>query len=219
MPSFVTSALEQRRAQLAATIEDAYSPARHVALIVAVSSASVVLAALGLHHLMWGELAVAPVAFLVSNFGEWALHRYVLHEPTKLRVTYERHALIHHVMYTHDAFEIRSPRELRYVLMPWFSLLAMLAAIAPIVAALALTWSGNAARIYVLETVAYYVVYEVLHTLYHLPTAAPVARWAPVQWLRRQHRVHHEPSLMRACNFNVTFPVADTVLGTWRRER
>lgn len=215
----MTQALEHRRAELAATIEEDYSPARHLALLAGIASATVVLTALGIRHLTWGELAVAPGAFLVSNFGEWALHRYVLHEPTKLRALYQRHAQIHHVMYTHDAFEIRSARELRYVLMPWFSLPAMLLAIGPIVAALALLWSANAARVFVLETVVYYAVYEVLHTLYHLPVTAPVARWAPVQWLRRQHRVHHEPSLMRACNFNVTFPVADGVLGTWRAER
>jgi hypothetical protein len=229
----VTQALEARRAALEATIDPDYSPARHLLLIVLVVTSVTTLAAWGLHHVSLAELALAPVAFLFANFGEWALHRYVLHEPTKLRISYERHALIHHVLYTHDDFEIRSARELRYVLMPWFSPLAMLAATMPLVAAVALLWDGNAARIFVLVSIGYYAVYEVLHTLYHLPaSAAPsasgsalwracgaVARWGVVQWLRRQHRVHHEPRLMRACNFNVTFPIADSLLGTRRQTR
>jgi hypothetical protein len=212
-------ALETRRAALEATIEQDYSPGRHLFLIGLVVGSVTAAAASGLRHPSLAELAFAPLAFLFANFGEWALHRYVLHEPTKLRVVYERHACIHHVLYTHDDFEIRSARELRYVLMPWYSPVAMLASTLPLVAAIALLWSGNAARIFVLVSIAYYAIYEVLHTLYHLPSSAPVARWRAVQWLRRQHRVHHEPGLMRACNFNVTFPIADSVLGTRRQTR
>jgi hypothetical protein len=215
----VNETLTARRHEITDRIEEGYSPTRHIALLVVVAGTAIGIAASGLSRVTRSEWAVVFAGFLFANFGEWALHRYVLHEPTRMRVAYERHARTHHVLYTYDAFEISSSRELRFVLMPWFALPAMLVTIAPLVLAIALAWSANAARLFAIVGVAYYLVYEVLHALYHLPAAAPIARLRVVQALRRLHRVHHEPSLMRACNFNVTFPVADALLGTWRRHR
>jgi fatty acid hydroxylase family protein len=215
----VYEALSERRAEIAARIEASYSPVRHVAALFVIASATVAVAAVGLHGVKVVELAVVPIAFTLANFGEWALHRYAMHAPVFPRAMYERHALTHHVLYTVDAFEVREARELRFVLMPWFALPGMIACVAPVVALLAFAWSPNAARLFVIVAVGYYMLYEVCHTLYHLPSGAPVARTRLVRALRRLHWVHHDPSLMRRANFNVTFPIADAVLGTWRRER
>jgi hypothetical protein len=207
-----------RRQFLTDRIEADYSPVRHVATLLAVAGGAAVLAAVGLRHVTIAEACVAPGAFLLANFGEHALHRRVLHEPRWPRVAYERHSLTHHVLYTVESFAIGSARELRFVLMPWYGVVAMLAAVAPVAAVLALAWSSNAARIFVVVSVAYYLTYELLHTLYHLPPGTPVAKSRVVQSLARLHRVHHEPHNMRRCNFNVTFPIADALLGTWRRD-
>jgi len=215
----VTGNLTERRAEIASRIEAGYSPARHIAALAVIATAAITAAAFGLRSPTLLELAVVPVAFTVANFGEWALHRYVMHEPVFPRAIYQRHAATHHVLYTADAFELRDARELRFVLMPWFGLPAMLVGVAPIVAALTLAGSPNAARLFVIVAVGYYALYEVCHTLYHLPEGTPVARWGLVRALRRQHWVHHDPALMRRANFNVTFPIADAVLGTWRRNR
>jgi Fatty acid hydroxylase len=215
----VYEAIPDRRAEIAARIEAGYSPARHIAALAVVAGGAIVAAALGLRAPTLAELAVVPAAFTLANFGEWALHRYVMHAPVFPRVIYERHALTHHVLYTADAFELREARELRFVLMPWYALPGMLVGVAPVVALLALGWSHNAARLFVIVAVGYYALYELCHTLYHLPAGAPVARTRLVRALRRQHWVHHDPSIMRKANFNVTFPIADAVLGTWRRDR
>jgi Fatty acid hydroxylase superfamily len=209
--------LPARREALTARIEPGYSPVRHVTALVVVASGAVILAALGLHHVTPAEWAVVPFAFVLANFGEWAVHLRVLHEPRWPRIAYERHALTHHVLYTPASFAIRDARELRFVLMPWYGVVAMLGSVAPVAAGLAFAWSGNAARLFVLVSVGYYLVYEALHTLYHLPPGTPIARSRAVQALATRHRVHHEPRNMHKYNFNVTFPIADAVLGTWRR--
>jgi hypothetical protein len=93
----------------------------------------------------------------------------------------------------------------------------MIVGTSPITAALAIAWSPNAARLFIVVIVLYYVLYEVLHTLYHLPETVRVAHGRVVRTLRLQHEIHHDPTLMRRANFNVTIPLADWVLGTTRR--
>lgn len=208
------TALTTRRDEILATIERTYSPRRHVTLLVLIGGGVVAYAAAGLRAPSLAELALAPVAFLFANFAEWALHRYVMHVPTRLRAIYDRHALTHHAVFVPGRMAIDAARELRYVLMPFFALPAMVAGVSPVIAALALLWSGNAARIFVIVAVGYYLLYEVLHTAYHLPETSAVGRSWLVRVLRRYHEHHHDPRVMTETNFNITFPIADWVLGT-----
>ena len=208
-----------RREALTAKIEADYSPARHVSTLLVAATIALSLAVAGIQHATLTEWGVVPGTFLLANFAEWLLHLRVLHEPRWPRVAYERHAKTHHVLYTNESFSIRSPRELRFVLMPWYGLIAMLISVGPVALALGFAWSVNAALFFVAVSVAYYLTYETLHALYHLPPGTPIARSRAVQVLAKLHRAHHQPELMHKCNFNVTFPIADAVLGTWRREK
>ena len=36
----------------------------------------------------------------------------------------------------------------------------------------------------------------------------------PVATLRRHHAAHHDPARMTRWNFNITFPIADAIVGT-----
>lgn len=66
-------------------------------------------------------------------------------------------------------------------------------------------------------SLAYFLNYEVLHLVYHLPTRYAVARWPLVGRLRRLHQDHHDPRLMARYNFNITYPIGDRLFGTLYR--
>jgi sterol desaturase/sphingolipid hydroxylase (fatty acid hydroxylase superfamily) len=219
---FLSLILVGRDATLAASaeeilgsIEASYSPVRHVAALVLLGGGAVAFAAATLERPSAAEWAVVPAAFLVANIAEWALHRYVMHVPrVPGRVIYERHTLTHHALFTPGRMAVTSPRELRFVLMPALALPAMLVAVAPLIAAVALAVSPNAARILTLVLVGYYLLYEALHTAYHLPESSAIGRTRLVRALRRHHATHHDPRAMSDTNFNITFPIADALFGT-----
>lgn len=206
-----------RDAVLAET-EPGYSPLRHGIAIALLGGGAIAAAAWGLEGLRAADLGVAAGAFLFANVAEWALHRYVLHVPTLLRIVYERHALKHHVAFTHERMAIGGARELRWILMPWHALPAMLLGASPVAAALYLLAGERAARVFLAVAVGYYLLYEALHAAYHLPETSRLGRSRIVAALRRHHAAHHDPRAMTSVNFNITFPIADALFGTMRRE-
>jgi sterol desaturase/sphingolipid hydroxylase (fatty acid hydroxylase superfamily) len=88
----------------------------------------------------------------------------------------------------------------------------------PIAAGVGALITANAGWLTLLVTASYYLLYEFLHTAYHLPANTWLARWRAIAFLRKLHQTHHHPRLMTHCNFNVTFPITDAALGTWRRD-
>jgi len=59
-----------------------------------------------------------------------------------------------------------------------------------------------------------YLTYEFMHFCCHVEENAFV-RWCPfVNTIRRHHAAHHNQSIMMERNMNLTFPIADWVMGT-----
>ncbi len=89
-------------------------------------------------------------------------------------------------------------------------------------ALLAAWWRGwGAAGIFFLAAALYFVTYEALHALYHLPD--PTLRRMGLggrgfDRMRVHHRHHHRLDRMAHVNFNVTFPLVDWVMGTKEKE-
>lgn len=160
------------------------------------------------------ELSIVPLGFVVANVFEWALHKGPMHELLVPKILYQRHTLIHHVVYTHEVMEIGAWAELRYVMFPLWALPLYAVVILPVPLALWWLWSLNAAAIVFATVIAYYMVYEWCHVAYHLPSAHPVRRLRLVEWLRRHHQRHHDPKQMNKGNFNVSFPLCDWLMGT-----
>ena len=77
-------------------------------------------------------------------------------------------------------------------------------------------WSPNLAYIIVGSMAANYLVYEGLHTVSHLDDARhPYLKYVPlVNTVRRMHRAHHNLRFMQTHNFNLTWPIADAIMGT-----
>ena len=166
------------------------------------------------------ELALIPVYFLFANLVEYFGHRGPMHHRRRgLGAIFERHSLQHHRFYTHDAMEAESPRDFQMVLFPPVMLLFFLGGLAaPIGGLLGLLLSANAGWLFAATATAYFLTYEWLHFAYHLPPESAIGRTWLVRRLRRHHMIHHDPRHMTRANFNITFPIADYVMGTCARD-
>ncbi len=163
--------------------------------------------------------AAIPVFWIVANFFEWGMHRFPMHRPLVPRVLYINHALVHHTGFDGPNQEIHDVRELSVVMMPWYTLLMVFAMAAPIAFAATLVGGAALAGVFLISAVAYFLLYETIHTLHHLPHATllrlGVGRSRVLRALRAHHHHHHRMENMAHTNFNVTAPLADAVLGTY----
>jgi hypothetical protein len=168
----------------------------------------------------WGELAAVPVFFVIANFGEYFGHRGPMHHRrTGLKLIFERHTLQHHQFYTHDAMDAESPHDFKMVLFPPIMLVFFLGLMAtPIGLVLGYAIAPNLGWLFVATGVGYFLLYEWLHFSYHQPANSWIGRRALVSRLRCHHMIHHDLSRMTAVNFNITFPIADRLLGTHARD-
>src|SRR5438094_692621 len=82
--------------------------------------------------------------------------------------------------------------------------------------ALLLAWAinPNAGYILMVTIVGQYLIYETFHYCCHVRDN-PFVRHAPfINTIRRHHFVHHNQGVMMEHNMNLTFPIADWVMGT-----
>ena len=206
---------EDLRRELLSRIPHWYSPWLHLA-IPAVSGLAIVAFALGrISNLQAWQLACVPLFLVVGNAVEWHAHRDLLHRRTwPLEVLYHRHTPQHHAIYVSEDMYIRDFRELKFVLLPAYGVLALVLVTSPVTAALWLAGQPNLAMLWVASVVFYILTYEWFHLAYHMPADGPIGRLRVTRSLRRHHQRHHHSPLMQRWNFNVTLPLWDLVRGT-----
>ncbi|MEO7718930.1 MAG: fatty acid hydroxylase [Capsulimonas sp.] len=153
---------------------------------------------------------------MYASFFEWWFHKYLFHTPKLIRRTFNSHTLTHHQIYKGDhTYYVAEGKEPEHVAMDWWALILFLGVHFPIiygVAALTHTsslWGGLAA------IAVYYGVYEYFHWCMHVPNQRPFEKWAVYRFIREHHRIHH---VHMQKNLNVILPLADLVLGTYKRE-
>ncbi len=181
--------------------------------------AAITAAGLQLHDVRPAEWATIPIAFLIANFGEYLGHRGPMHRPRRgLSLLYRRHTQQHHHFFTHEAMAADSPRDFKMVLFPPVMLLFFLGGLAaPIGLLLYWACSPNTGFLFAMVAIGYFLSYEWLHFSYHLRPDSWIGRLPLVAMLRRHHMRHHDLALMGKWNFNITFPIADRILGTYYR--
>jgi hypothetical protein len=199
-----------------------YSGGRQIAqtstLAVVVLAAAVFVAA-GAPAAGW---LLVPAFWVFANFFEWTVHRYPMHRPGFPRFMYRNHAQIHHVAFTDSTMALRSVRELYLVMMPWYTIVLLLVAVAPVAILAGVIGGGAMVGVFYVAALSYFLSYEILHALYHVPRER-LARFGIGRgrglfaFLRAHHTHHHVMRRMAHVNFNVTMPLADVVMGT--RER
>lgn len=167
------------------------------------------------------ELLSLPIFFLIANLGEYAGHRGPMHHRAKnaLAILFDRHAQQHHRYYTHDMMAADSPRDFQMVLFPPVMLVFFLGVLAlPIGLVIGLVGTPNLGWLFGATAVGYFLLYEWLHWSYHQPPTSLVGRNPLVRILRRHHTIHHDLARMTTANFNITFPIADKLFGTYTRD-
>jgi hypothetical protein len=202
-------------------LEPGYSPWRHMASTAVIAA---LLAAFGLtlaeraHPLDW---ALMPIFLVIANLLEWAVHRYPMHHPMTPRVMYKNHAMMHHIAFTERNMPVTAARELGLVMMPWYTMIGLFVVASPVMLLAAALRGPGLAGVFLLGAVVYFLCYETLHALYHLPDAtlarSGLGRLPLFRAMRAHHTHHHVLRRMSAANFNVTVPLWDWVFGT--RER
>ncbi len=196
-----------------------YSGWRHFAMTNAIGLSTIAFCASRLEDVKPWEWAIVPAGFFIGNIGEYQFHRGPMHHRwERLKAGYQRHTLRHHRFYTHEAMSVDSSDDFHIVLFPvWF--LPVILTVFAIPLGLAARWlvSPNAGWLMVLTIAAYFLNYEWLHLAYHLPETHWVYRIPYLKELRKLHTNHHNPELMQRWNFNITYPVADLLYGTWWR--
>jgi hypothetical protein len=206
------------RAEHRATIGASYRGWLHFATTTVVTLAAIGFAIGRVRTPSAGELAAVPGFFLLANFAEYFGHRGPMHHRRRgVGLVFERHTLQHHRFYTHAAMEAESARDFQMVLFPPIMLAFFLGGIATPTGIL-LAWLGgaNLGWLFVATAASYFLTYEWLHFAYHQPATSWIARRALVRRLRRHHALHHDLARMTTVNFNITFPIADRVFGTFR---
>jgi sterol desaturase/sphingolipid hydroxylase (fatty acid hydroxylase superfamily) len=195
-----------------------YSPWRHMALTVVLAA---ILATLGLALATRARAADwlgLPVFFVIANFIEWMVHRNPMHRPLRPRIMYRNHAQLHHLAFTDGNMVIGPTRELGLIMMPWYTMLGLFVVASPVMVLAGVLRGPGLAGVFLLGAVAYFLFYETLHALYHLPDAtldrAGIGRLRAFRRLQAHHRHHHILGRMAAVNFNVTVPLMDRLFGT-----
>lgn len=192
----------------------------HAAFTVSMASAVIALCATHLQAVTAWEWLSVPVTFIYANLAEYFGHRGPLHNLRKgLGKIYERHTCQHHIFFTDQNMQFDGARDLKAVLFPPVLVTFFLFSFGtPIALLLAHLTSANVAYLFGLTGIAYFLNYEVLHFMYHLPPDHFISSLPGMRALRRHHTAHHDPKLMAKYNFNITYPIGDCLFGTLYRD-
>jgi len=194
-----------------------YSGAAHVALVLAVAGGGIAaaLAFAASHGAHWTDTWIVPLTAVVANVVEYGAHRGPMHHRTRvLAALHTRHSRRHHRFFVADAMPFEGLRDFHAVLFPPILLLFFGAIACGLGALVSLVAPAGVAALFVASALGYYLLYELLHFLYHVPPHWRAARLPGVRWLARLHRVHHDPRRMQEANFNLVFPLCDRLAGT-----
>jgi hypothetical protein len=193
-----------------------YNGLLHIAVMYGAGIAAIYYCATQLEQARWEWLIVIPV-FLIGNFFEWFMHRYIMHRRVDiygLRAIYERHTREHHQYFTDNEATIDTTREFRIVFFPW-RLLMILGVAGTVFGYIAsLIINANAGYILFITMVAQYLTYETFHYCCHVHENRFVRNTPFINTIRRHHTAHHNQGIMMKYNMNLSFPIADWVMGT-----
>lgn len=204
------------REQYKSEISPLYNGLLHVVVTYGVGLAAIWYCVGQMSGARW-EWALALPVFLAGNFVEWFMHRYVMHKRIDvfaLRAIYERHTRQHHQYFTDLEPTIDTTREFRIVFFPWRVLLTIGVGGVGLGYLASLVFNANAGYVVVITMVAQYLVYETFHYCCHVHDNWFVRHMPFVNTIRRHHTAHHNLGIMMKYNMNLTFPIADWVMGT-----
>jgi hypothetical protein len=212
----MTERQRQFRANYKANISPLYNGLLHIAVLYCAGIAAIYYCLTQLHAARWEWLLVIPV-FLAGNFVEWGMHRFVMHRRVDifaLRAIYERHTREHHQYFSDLEPTIDTTREFRIVFFPWRVLITLGVGGGVLGFVASRIIDLNAGYIVFLTMVAQYLLYETFHYCCHVRENWFVRNMPFINTIRRHHTAHHNMGIMMKYNMNLTFPIADWILGS-----
>lgn len=215
-PMVMTERQKKFRASYVEGISPFYNGLFHISVMYLVGGLAIYYCLTQLSNPTWEWLTIIPVA-IAGNFVEWSLHKYVMHrlvDVFALRAIYDRHTRQHHQYFTDNYYTISSVKEHRIVFFPW-RVLAVLGVVGSILGYVASNIiNANAGYILYMTVVGHYLIYETFHYCCHVQENWFVRNMPFVNTIRRHHAAHHNLGIMMHKNMNLTFPLADWLMGT-----
>ncbi len=204
------------REQYQSEISPLYNGLVHVGVMYGAGIATLWYCITHLENATWEWLLVLPV-FFFSNMFEWWIHKYVMHrlvDVWALRAIYDRHTRQHHQYFSDNVMTVDTTREFRIIFFPWRALFTFIGMGIPFALALGWVINANAGYILMITIVGQYLIYETFHYCCHCHENWFVRNMPFVNTIRRHHTAHHNMGIMMERNMNLTFPIADWVMGT-----
>lgn len=160
-------------------------------------------------------ILLSVALWIVFNLMEWFIHKYLFHRKTAFfEFFYTSHTKQHHVIFISEDMTIRNIDEIKMVMVAFRALVLLglfLTSVYYIVKSIGYI---NQSHIFISTALFYIFQYEWLHLCYHLPYIKDLPI---IKRLARLHTVHHNTRYMKDWNFNVSLPLWDLILGTYRR--
>jgi len=188
----------------------------HVGVMYAAGIAAIWWCASRMQGATWEWLLIVPVA-IAGNFGEWAMHKYVMHRKIDvfaLRAIYDRHTRQHHQYFTDNEPTIDTVQEFRIVFFPWRVLIVLAVMGGLLGSIVGQLINANAGYVVFITMIGHYMLYETFHFCCHVKDNWFVRNMPFVNTVRRHHAAHHNMGIMMHCNMNLTFPIADWAMKT-----
>ena len=215
-PMIMTDRQRKFRELYVGGISPFYNGIFHIGVMYGVGSLAVFYCLTQLDNPSWAWLTIIPVA-IAGNFVEWAMHKFVMHrliDVFALRAIYDRHTRQHHQYFTDTDYTIETVKEHRIVFFPLRVLivLGIFGLLISYCAAKAI--NANVGYIVYMTMVSHYLIYETFHYCCHIQENWFVRNVPLVNTIRRHHAAHHNLGIMMHKNMNLTFPLADWIMGT-----
>ena len=193
-----------------------YSGLLHITVMYSAGAGLIYYCLTQLQGATWAWLTIIPVA-IAGNFVEWAMHKYVMHRQIDvfaLRAIYDRHTRQHHQYFTDTEYTIDTTREFRIVFFPWRVLTVLIVSGSALGYAASVLLNPNVGYILFITMIGHYLVYETFHFCCHVHENWFVRNVPFINTIRRHHAAHHNLGIMMHKNMNLTFPLADWIMGT-----
>jgi hypothetical protein len=159
------------------------------------------------------------LSYVTLSFFEWFMHRYFMHRRGVaffykrigfLRTAHYRHAIQYHSVY-YRRFDHEPDPIGRFISIDPDYVFTITLAV-PFLGALALL-DSLLAVVFSVVLVTHHLIWALFHREMHVPSNAFFRDWSFYRYLARYHWMHHR---YRGANFNLVFPLADVLLGTYR---
>lgn len=194
-------------------IPSGYRPELHLFTLLAVCLGGAAACLAQLPSLAEAPWSLGLGMLLLANLIEYVAHRGPMHHVWRpfLQAAYEAHSGRHHRFFSPRRMEISQPGDIWLVLFSMKDMALLFVCVLPIFLGLRALVPPAAFLVLAATGFLYFLAYEGLHLICHLPESHLLVRLRLFDGLRARHRRHHEND---SVNFNLTFPLGDALFGT-----